>query len=71
MPDESARSRTAFSPTGWIAVFEDGSRVNVQAWHHANGAALLVDAKNGRLVQAAPLPGFVTLSRGTPNQEHL
>ena len=67
LPEQNA----AYGPTGWVAILEDGRRINVQGWHQGNGAALLVDATGGRLVQAVAVPGFITLARFAPTDMSL
>jgi hypothetical protein len=60
-----------YGRTGWVAVFTDGRRINVECWHHGHGAALLVDATGGRLVQAVSVPGFFRLDRTAPTEMSL
>lgn len=67
MPDQL----TPYGSTGWVAVFENGRRINVECWHHSHGAALLVDATAGRLVQAVSVPGFLRLDRTAPTEMSL
>jgi len=55
-----------YGPTGWVAVFDDGRCINVECWHAKNGAALLVNAETGRLVQAVSVTGFQRLDRIAP-----
>jgi hypothetical protein len=67
----SDHSQVSYGPTGWVAVLADGRSVNVECWHPVNGAALLVNATDGRLVQAISVPGFVRLDRTQPTDRSL
>jgi hypothetical protein len=60
-----------YGRTGWVAVLNDGRRINVECWHEVHGAALLVNAAAGRLVQAVSVPGFVRLARTAPTEMSL
>lgn len=55
-----------FSPTGWMACYESGSRretLPVDGWEADTGAALVVDPSMGNRTMASHRKGFVGLEQ--------
>jgi hypothetical protein len=47
--------------TGWCAAFDDRDDLDVLAFRERDGAAMVMDVAQGRIVPAADVPGFAEL----------
>lgn len=49
--------------TGWYAAFDNGDDLEVVAFRERDGAAMIMDVEQGRIVPAADVPGFAELKQ--------